>query len=114
MWVSGPSRWRNSSSRTLRRSKRDMRRWYRRAPEGQGGGANVPRDNEGLARLVRREVGPGPVARAFEEVDRGGFVPPGSHDTYRDRPVPIPERQTTSQPSLIARMIQALDPPPDG
>ena len=74
----------------------------------------MPRDNEGLARLVRREVGPGPVARAFEEVDRGGFVPPGSHDTYRDRPVPIPERQTTSQPSLIARMIQALDPPPDG
>ena len=73
----------------------------------------MPRDNEGLARLVRREVGEGPVARAFEEVDRGGFVPPGSTDVYRDRPVPIPERQTTSQPSLIARMIQAVDPHPE-
>jgi protein-L-isoaspartate(D-aspartate) O-methyltransferase len=45
-------------------------------------------------------------------VDRGGFVPPGSPEVYRDRPVPIPEGQTTSQPSLIARMIEALDPGP--
>ena len=73
----------------------------------------MPRDNAGLARLVRREVGGGRIARAFEEVDRGGFVPPGSPETYRDRPVPIPEHQTTSQPSLIARMIEALDPRPD-
>ena len=73
----------------------------------------MPRDNEGLARLVRREIGEGRVARALGEVDRGGFVPPGSPDVYRDRPVAIPERQTTSQPSLIARMIQAIDPRPE-
>lgn len=73
----------------------------------------MPRDKAGLARLVRREVGEGPIARAFAEVDRAGFVPPGSPETYRDRPVLIPEGQTTSQPSLIARMIQALDPGPD-
>ncbi|HEX2296754.1 MAG TPA: protein-L-isoaspartate(D-aspartate) O-methyltransferase [Actinomycetota bacterium] len=72
----------------------------------------MPRDNAGLARLVRRELGEGRIAQAFEEVDRGGFVPPGAADVYRDRPVPIPERQTTSQPSLIARMIEAVDPRP--
>lgn len=73
----------------------------------------MPRDNAGLAALVRREVGDGRIARAFAEVDRGKFVPPGSSDVYRDRPVQIPEHQTTSQPSLIARMIDALDPRPD-
>jgi protein-L-isoaspartate(D-aspartate) O-methyltransferase len=84
----------------------------------------VPRDNEGLARLVRRQIGAGAgpfggtpesrrIADAFEAVDRGGFVPPGAADVYKDRPVPIPEHQTTSQPSLIARMIQSVDPGPD-
>lgn len=73
----------------------------------------MPRDNDGLARLVRRELGEGRIARAFAEVDRGGFVPPDAADVYRDRPVPIPEHQTTSQPTLIARMIEALDPRPD-
>lgn len=87
-----------------------MGRWYRRFPDPPG---PVPRDNAGLAGLVRREVGGGRIADAFAEVDRGGFVPPGAPDVYKDRPVPIPERQTTSQPSLIARMIQAVDPRPD-
>lgn len=72
----------------------------------------MPRDNAGLAQLVRQELGEGRIARAFAEVDRAGFVPPGSSEVYRDRPVPIPEGQTTSQPSLIARMIAALDPRP--
>lgn len=70
------------------------------------------RGHPALARLVRRELGSGRIADAFAEVDRAGFVPPGSADVYRDRPVPIPEGQTTSQPSLIARMIEALDPRP--
>lgn len=73
----------------------------------------MARDNAGLARLIRRELGEGPIARAFEETDRAGFVPAGSADVYRDRPVPIPEGQTTSQPSLIARMIEAVAPRPD-
>jgi protein-L-isoaspartate(D-aspartate) O-methyltransferase len=73
----------------------------------------MPSDNEGLARLVRRDVGAGRIADAFAAVDRGGFVPSRSRDVYADRPVPIPEGQTTSQPSLIARMIEALDPKPD-
>lgn len=73
----------------------------------------MPMSNEGLARLVRRELGPGRIADAFSAVDRGGFVPPRSLGVYSDRPVPIPEGQTTSQPSLIARMIEALEPQPD-
>lgn len=73
----------------------------------------MPRSNAGLARLVRRDVGEGRIADAFDATDRAGFVPEGASDVYRDRPVPIPEGQTTSQPSLIARMIQALDPRPD-
>ncbi len=51
------------------------------------------------------------IARAFREVDRAGFVPPTERaNAYRDRPVPLPEGQTTSQPSLIARMIDAAAP----
>lgn len=72
----------------------------------------MARGNAALVRLVRRDLGDGPIARAFEQVDRGGFVPPGAPDAYRDRPVPIPEGQTTSQPTLIARMIDALGPRP--
>ena len=34
-------------------------------------------------------------------------------EAYIDRPVGIPEAQTTSQPSLIARMIDVADPHPD-
>lgn len=33
-------------------------------------------------------------------------------EAYADRPIPLPERQTTSQPSLIARMIEAARPEP--
>jgi protein-L-isoaspartate(D-aspartate) O-methyltransferase len=82
-----------------------MRRWYLR-------GRRVPKSHAGLVRLIRREIGAGRIADAFDAVDRAGFVPEDSVDVYRDRPVPIPEGQTTSQPSLIARMIEALDPQP--
>lgn len=73
----------------------------------------MPSSHRALARLVRRDLGPGRVSDAFAEIDRAGFVPAGSVEVYRDRPVPIPEGQTTSQPSLIARMIEALAPGPD-
>lgn len=64
--------------------------------------------------MVRREIGEGRIADAFAGIDRGDFVPEAArHEAYRDRPVPIPEGQTTSQPSLIARMIEAADPGPD-
>lgn len=49
------------------------------------------------------------VLRAFREVDRAEFVPFESRDlAYLDRPVPIPHEQVTTQPSLVARMVEAL------
>jgi protein-L-isoaspartate(D-aspartate) O-methyltransferase len=46
---------------------------------------------------------------AFREVPRAGFVPPDqAHRAYVDEPLPIPHRQVTTQPSLVARMVEAL------
>lgn len=70
----------------------------------------MPRGREGLARLVEREgVNPRVVA-AFRAVARADFVPEAARrNAYEDRPIEILESQTTSQPSLIARMIDAAD-----
>jgi protein-L-isoaspartate(D-aspartate) O-methyltransferase len=49
------------------------------------------------------------VLDAVTSVDRAAYVPPEFADSaYRDRPVPIPHGQVTTQPSLSARMVQAL------
>jgi protein-L-isoaspartate(D-aspartate) O-methyltransferase len=70
----------------------------------------VPRDQQGLARLVEREPVDARVVEAFRRVDRADFVPVDLIDqAYADRPVALPQRQTTSQPSLIARMVDAAD-----
>lgn len=50
------------------------------------------------------------VLRAVAEVDRRDFVPPDSrHRADRDAPIPILHGQVTSQPSLIAGMVEALE-----
>lgn len=50
------------------------------------------------------------VLAALGEVRRELFVPEGDEGAaYADRPVRIPHGQTTSQPSLIAMMIEALE-----
>ena len=47
--------------------------------------------------------------RSFRRVPREGFVPAElSGLAYRDEPIPIPRRQVTTQPSLIAQMVVAL------
>ncbi|HVF53090.1 MAG TPA: protein-L-isoaspartate(D-aspartate) O-methyltransferase [Actinomycetota bacterium] len=47
-----------------------------------------------------------PLLDAFRAIDRADFVPESERaGVYYDRPVSLPEGQTTSQPSLIARMI---------
>ena len=49
------------------------------------------------------------VLDAVARVPRAGFVPAHAVDlAYLDRPVPISHGQFTSQPSLIARMVEAL------
>ena len=46
---------------------------------------------------------------ALHEVPRAGFVPPElAEHAYLDRPLPIPHGQVTTQPSLSAKMIEAL------
>ena len=71
----------------------------------------MPRSQQGLLRLLRREGIDERVLGAFASVARADFVPAsGRLHAYADRPVPLPERQTTSQPSLIARMIEAARP----
>jgi protein-L-isoaspartate(D-aspartate) O-methyltransferase len=50
------------------------------------------------------------VLEALREVPRAGFVPMELADqAYLDRPLPIPHGQVTTQPSLSAKMIEALD-----
>lgn len=71
--------------------------------------SSEPRDHASLVRLIEGTGVSQRVVEAFREVDRGGFVPPGTRQAYADRPVEILERQTTSQPSLIAHMIDAAD-----
>jgi protein-L-isoaspartate(D-aspartate) O-methyltransferase len=49
------------------------------------------------------------LLQAFRDVPREGFVPPGERRyAYLDTPLPIPHRQVTTQPSLIAKMIEPL------
>lgn len=50
------------------------------------------------------------VIDAFRSVPRARFVPPDLVDrAYVDEPLPIPHGQVTTQPSLVAKMIEALD-----
>jgi protein-L-isoaspartate(D-aspartate) O-methyltransferase len=50
------------------------------------------------------------VLDAFRVVRRADFVPPDLVSfAYEDRPLPIAHFQVTTQPSLIARMVEALE-----
>src|SRR5262245_14462492 len=50
------------------------------------------------------------VLTAMEEVPRHLFVPQESRDlAYEDRPLPIGQGQTISQPYIVALMLQALE-----
>ena len=74
----------------------------------------MPRSKEGLARLIERSGVDRRIVDAFRVIDRKDFVPEHTKKgVYDDRPVPIPEQQTTSQPSLIAAMIDAAKVQPD-
>lgn len=65
---------------------------------------------EDLVRVLQAEGVRDPaLLQAFREVPRAAFVPPELvHLAYTDQPLPIPHGQVTTQPSLIARMIEAL------
>ncbi len=60
--------------------------------------------------LIARDINDPTVIRAFEAVDRHRFVPEHLQDmAYEDRPLPIGEGQTISQPYIVAFMTQSLD-----
>jgi len=70
----------------------------------------VRRNQDGLVRIIERQnLSDERIVEAFGRIAREDFVPGAARDhAYRDRPVSIPEGQTTSQPSLIARMLDAV------
>src|SRR5690348_17225231 len=62
-----------------------------------------------VAAIAASGVGDDRVLEAVGSVPRAAFVPRGSEDSaYLDRPIPIPHDQVTTQPSLVARMVEAL------
>jgi protein-L-isoaspartate(D-aspartate) O-methyltransferase len=64
-----------------------------------------------LVRTIRAQGVTDPrVLEAFRVVRRADFVPPDlAGFAYEDRPLPIARFQVTTQPSLIAQMVEALD-----
>jgi protein-L-isoaspartate(D-aspartate) O-methyltransferase len=63
-------------------------------------------ENQLLARGIRDRR----VLEAMRRVPRHFFVNPNHwNDAYADHPVPIGEQQTTSQPYIIAAMLQAAE-----
>lgn len=68
-----------------------------------------PGGHVALVRLIEATGVSTRVSHAFRSVDRSHFVPAGTHNAYIDRPIGILEHQTTSQPSLIAQMVDAAD-----
>jgi protein-L-isoaspartate(D-aspartate) O-methyltransferase len=60
--------------------------------------------------LRRRGIADERVLAAMGQVPREAFVPPGlRHRAYADSALPIAERQTISQPWIVAAICQALE-----
>lgn len=74
----------------------------------------MPSSHQALVRLIERQRLTSPrVAEAFRSIDRAGFIPDGyAGNAYIDAPIGLPQGQTTSQPSLIATMIDSVAPGP--
>src|SRR5215211_6917254 len=67
-------------------------------------------DPEHLVRVITAAgVSDARVLDAVRAVPRAGFVPPHlAGRAYQDEPLTIPRGQVTTQPSLVARMVEAL------
>jgi protein-L-isoaspartate(D-aspartate) O-methyltransferase len=62
------------------------------------------------SQLRRRGIHDERVLAAMRKVPRHKFVAEENyHEAYADHPVAIPERQTTSQPYIIAAMLQSAE-----
>ena len=61
------------------------------------------------SQLQRRGITDAPLLQVMREVPRHAFVPPEwRHEAYSDRPLPIGDEQTISQPYMVAIMTQSL------
>jgi len=64
--------------------------------------------------LKGRNIKDEKILEAFLEVPREKFVPERFYeDSYEDRPLPIGEGQTISQPYIVAEMIRVANPSAD-
>jgi len=65
---------------------------------------------EDLVRTIADEgVCDSRLLEALRAVPRAGFVPASlAGQAYEDKPLPIPHDQVTTQPSLVAKMVEAL------
>lgn len=64
--------------------------------------------------LASRDIDDPRVLQAFEAVPRHEFVPEHARDdAYGDRPLPIGQNQTISQPYIVALMTQLVRPQPN-
>jgi len=64
--------------------------------------------------LMERDVRDERVLQAMREVPRHRFVPPAwQNQAYADRPLPIGEDQTISQPYIVGLMTQLAAPQPE-
>ena len=63
-----------------------------------------------LVNYLRREITDERVLAAMTRVPREMFIPSGYwHAAYEDRPLPIGQGQTISQPLIVAMMTEALE-----
>lgn len=70
---------------------------------------SLEKDRQRLIEHLRHEIDDERVLDAMARVRRELFVPSSSrHFAYEDRPLPIGEDQTISQPFIVALMTQAL------
>ena len=69
----------------------------------------MPANRDLLRTLVAAGVGDERVLDAFQRIPRYAFVPAAKRArAHEDVPLPIPHGQVTTQPSLMARMVEAL------
>ena len=70
----------------------------------------LERDKSRLFSVLRSRVPSHKVIDAMERVPRELFVPESKrHLSYEDMPLPIGEKQTVSQPHIVAMMTHALE-----
>jgi protein-L-isoaspartate(D-aspartate) O-methyltransferase len=75
-----------------------------------GSNAKLEAAREKLIEHLRREISDERVLCAIAKVPREAFLPGNSrYLAYEDRPLPIGEGQTISQPFIVALMTQALE-----